>query len=223
MHLSENEIAIAAEHLAENKLNKLDSEIKNHIAECDQCAQEVQVTAELFEEEELQANTHKKRNTIVTTIISLAAILIVFVCGYQFLNRMEDAKPEKTLQVLSLNKSENPDCHILENKQLLAYATHSNLEKLVERSKVSVTRGRHTEVTVPSILNSSDLTPTLTWNNTSHDSLFIEVLDNNGQVIIEKETISNECKLELKTPGLYYWKLLNDEFDLIFCGKIIIK
>jgi hypothetical protein len=60
--------------------------------------------------------------------------------------------------------------------------------------------------------------------NPENSSLIFEFFDNKNKKLFEKETTEETCQVKkLTKPGLYYWKLLNQDFDLLYCGKIIIE
>jgi hypothetical protein len=60
--------------------------------------------------------------------------------------------------------------------------------------------------------------------NPENSPLILEFFNNKGEKLFEKETSEETCQVEkLTTPGLYYWKLLNQDFDLLYCGKIVIE
>lgn len=110
------------------------------------------------------------------------------------------------------------------NKELLAYAPNEQLEKLVERFNGSSMRGEEIEIKSPVVIESKIGEVTLEWTNPNDQLLIIEFFDNKGEKISEIETSDLLYQPKLfKDPGLYYWKLINEDYDLLFCGKIKLK
>ena len=110
------------------------------------------------------------------------------------------------------------------NKNLLAYAVNEELEKLVERYTETSLRGDFS-VNIKSIIeikSNEDLV--FEWNNTNKENLTLEFFNNSGDKLFEEKTSENRFTTTgLSNSGLYYWKLINEDFDLLFCGKIIVK
>lgn len=130
------------------------------------------------------------------------------------------AQNEKDSNISIEQKKENNSI----NKNLLAYTEDANLEKLVERFTESALRGDFSvdiESTVEIKLNEELV---FNLNNKHEKTLILEFFNHSGKKIFEEETTKNTFQTNLlTTPGLYYWKLLNEDFDLLFCGKIIVR
>jgi len=108
--------------------------------------------------------------------------------------------------------------------ELLAYVANEQLEKLTERYKTGALRGEDIEITTPIEVTGKPGEIKLEWSNESKQPLILEFFNNNGDKIFEIETTqSNYLPNKLKTRGLFYWKLINQDFDLLYCGKIIIE
>ena len=105
-----------------------------------------------------------------------------------------------------------------------AYVSNSNLEKLVNRFKGNV-RGDIVEILTPSEFEIQKQEKIiLRWLNEYQEEIFIEVFNNNGEKIYNTTSVSDSVIIEKTLDnGLYYWKIFNTEFDLLFTGKIIIK
>jgi hypothetical protein len=63
----------------------------------------------------------------------------------------------------------------------------------------------------------------LEWNNPEKQVLYVELFNNSGEKIKEITTNESNYHLPMLQPGLYYWKLINENYDLLFVGKIIVK
>ena len=133
-------------------------------------------------------------------------------------NETETESPEKEKGVII----KKPDSN---NDNLLAmYEPHSETEKLVNNFKGSL-RGDDIEIISKNkIVAGKNKAITLEWKNTEQTELTIEIFDNKAVNIESSETTENNYTVKQKVlPGLYYWKLFNEEFDLLFCGKIVIE
>jgi hypothetical protein len=51
-------------------------------------------------------------------------------------------------------------------------------------------------------------------------SLIVEIYTNKGELISEKTLTDSLFTIPKLQDGLYYWKLINEDFDLLFVGKI---
>jgi len=108
---------------------------------------------------------------------------------------------------------------------LIAFVPNKELEKLSERYKDNAMRGEE-EIVISSeqkSFNTSD-SISISLNKSNNQYLTVEVFDNKGAKITQLTTKENSVKLnDINEEGLYYWKLINEDYDLLYCGKIIIK
>jgi hypothetical protein len=273
IHLSEESIAIAAEAMATNTFEELDPAIRQHIADCDQCAHEVQMVAELLEasteKPSINLSSHStidiksarsKRSTPVFWIAASISVAIIASTVFIWfeneeatkltpnlsdLNELEDIN-ERTFTQETIDSLENVVKPTIEDKKtednntkdklatetelkkkdlLLAYQAHPQMENLFNRFKDDASlRGFEIEVNTEATLKVQADTFKLNWNNPEAFSLTVEIFNNKAEKIIELESHNNSCQvLSPKSKGLYYWKLLDEDFELIFCGKIIIE
>lgn len=135
--------------------------------------------------------------------------------------KVEFAHEEKTPK----NKiKQNPPSEIIAKNLQLAYVPDEQLEKLAERFENSALRDSGVKVLSHSIVEGKANKLILKWDNSDKELLIIELFNNKGERIKEIESNDSSYKIENTTqPGLYYWKLINEDFDLLFCGKIIVK
>jgi len=107
----------------------------------------------------------------------------------------------------------------------LAYVPENRLERLSDRFIDANMRGDDVSVLSPhkmEVKQGSEIL--IKIKNPENSSLILEFFDNNGEKLFEKETSEETYQVEkLTQPGLYYWKLLNQDFDLLYCGKIVIE
>ncbi|TKG89621.1 hypothetical protein EYV94_25340 [Puteibacter caeruleilacunae] len=262
MHLTEQDIATAAEHLSKGTVDRLDQRIRTHLAECDECANEVQFVSELNQVDDAFINTtietnNKGRTLNLRPLWAAASILIVLGSVYWLMNisspSEEQIAEEQTTQTTDKHIIANNDQEVISNKQdttktvatqpkpadkakevivnkpvkriTLAYASNEELEALVKRFANNTTmRGEAIKVITPSTLAGPLNKLKLNWNNPDQQELIIEVYTNKGEKLFEETTSKNTVQLsKIKSPGLYYWKLIDEDFEMIFCGKIIVK
>ena len=108
------------------------------------------------------------------------------------------------------------------NDLAIAYITNQEMEKLVSRFKDASMRSEDISVLTPaSITFTKKDSINLNWNNTNNQYLTVEVFDNNGNKVVSKASSRNQVTItEISKSGLYYWKLINEDYDLLFCGRI---
>jgi len=129
----------------------------------------------------------------------------------------QQAKDKRTRQFEKLDQS-NSSAH-----QLLAYAPSKQLNTLCERFIDAALRNADVKVESLHHIKSRSNQVELKWSKNNNQVLIVEVYNNTGEVIGEYVTNNSSIKPNCLTkPGLYYWKLLSEDFDLLFCGKISI-
>jgi hypothetical protein len=107
------------------------------------------------------------------------------------------------------------------------YAEHKPTEMLVQNFRGNM-RSTHIEILSPAEFKVADNTDehwlVLRWKNNTKMQLTVELLNNFGEIHIEYQTQGDSVIIEkLPHKGLYYWKLFNRDFDLLYCGKIIYR
>ncbi len=108
-----------------------------------------------------------------------------------------------------------------EKRELLAsYEPDPELEKLYKTMQGNF-RGKTIKTETPSeiIYNNND---SLRWKNKTSQPLIVEIFDNSGKEIIRDKTKQEKYKIPSLSPGLYYWKLIDKDFELLFVGKIVV-
>lgn len=251
-HLNEAEIAIIADALNCGNTNAIPKSLMDHLAECDQCAHEVALVAQLSNSTvNISQSVHKSKAKMLILTGSVAASLLLFLTfkfiipHYQTtrftqsrnnIKQVVDTIPvplecndplRSPQQKIAQYKQNYPDKAAATNKKttvLIAYNESPDLEKLVNRFKGSTLRGDNIKIISPNIIETSGSQIKLEWVNNDNQDLMVEFYNNLGEKIEEQQTSADFLILpKFKAPGLYYWKLLNDDFDLLFCGKIIVR
>ena len=234
-HLSKNEIAQAAEFLFNNKYNKLSIEIRTHLKNCNECAGQVEFLVSILQDDK----NNKKGISVIklTPYFAAASIIIALLFLFPFKNKLAKL-PDDVSIVDKFNSQLNPDSLIV-NKEIQEYANkeiaqsnitsneilfadNPNLEILVERFK---TKDRSCDIVIKSesVIKTKKTTLLLNWENDENIEVSIEIYNNKEELIKTFNTNGNFIELEKLDAGLYYWNLINDEYDLLFFGKIIVK
>ena len=217
------------------------------IAVADILAQKYESVVEENITNNIELNTAKKKSVINYTLIGIAASIIIAAVIIMLLSEKEASiKPrtadQQTIEqniyspIIDSNSTEEivvdapkkeelkitiPD--VKGEEELLAYVCNDDLEQLSARYNTAL-RGE-IEITTDSIVKIAAGTPfLLQWIiNDADEDFIIEIYDNKAHLVIE-ESVHNSYEVSPKlNQGLYYWKLINSDFDLLFCGKIIIQ
>jgi hypothetical protein len=273
LHLTPEEIALAADLLNSNKEMELNERIRSHIKVCDQCASEVLITAQISFDTEIQSSVNKKRvkPTMLRQLYisgASAAAAAALIWGIFYLAQKnipefspdttaekiertidststpafaEDIKTESKPEITSPDLAENtenesnetrlnepsdkknPTTEVevqAENNLLLAsFETHDDLEKLYNNYRGTF-RSSSISIHSDSVVNLND-TNMLKWANPDGEELIAEIFNNSNELVKSYTTQKEEISISGLEPGLYYWKLINQDFDLLFVGKII--
>ena len=198
-HLTEEQKAAYAELIVGGKTEYADENIAMHINQCDECAAECVELS--FIVDEINASKQHKSRRIIAMVASIAAALLIPFTVW--------------LGVLSFSNDE-PEIELL-----ASYTESAQNEKLVAQFSGNF-RGNEASINTPSIVEVKlGEEAVMSWS--SAKSLIIDVLDNQNEEIISETINGNHFIFKPESKGLYYWKLYNNDFDLLFCGKIIVK
>ncbi len=238
-HFSEEEVAICSDAINEGKYQNLPETYRNHLAECDQCASEVLLVTNIAFEFNKSANqnTRSKKNRwlYITSISSVAAVLILVFLIYVHNPWINDTKnialivDTTSVKKLIENQIHKENDSLLEtnqniykeNQQMATFIPDEQFEKLYERFKGSF-RGSSIEIKTRGIITYPQI-DSLKWDNKFNEKVIVELYNNKG-ILTSKETIDGQEYIIPKlNSGLYYWKLINMDFELLYVGKIIIK
>ncbi|PWD97647.1 hypothetical protein [Marinilabilia rubra] len=310
-HLTEEEIAMCAEALENGNYQSLPRYIREHVVQCDECAEEILTVADIVHSEQLKITPEVEKKDKIQKFIAwgasiaaaIALILLLFDLNDQATNNEgglltqetisnnkeassngtitkkdsgakseaetlvtkddqsgetddiinseikkknttpdtsgdniliadnHQKEPENTERNQALPSSGAPASgvppHLQEKADTIRFLAHfepdEDLEKLVDRYKGNLRNSGEVKVVSPLTVTNSNNSITIKWENPGKKRLIIEVFNNEGSRIIETETTKNEYTLKNLDEGLYYWKLISENFELLFCGKIVIK
>ncbi len=249
-HLTDEQLAIYSHFLKGNYTKDLPSEITEHIANCDICASQAVDLSFIIEDVEKELSPNKKiksytlRNWLIAASILLPIIIWISI-QISSKNQKEKFAEKQEIEdtIDTTNEVQNKITPNLpnigntnkkkykmgtspkNNKNLLAsYTPNPENEKLYNNFKSKMLGKKIKVITKNDIRLSKNKTILFEWKNPENINLIIEVFDNKGTNIISKNINGKVFQVNNKlNNGLYYWKLFNDEYDILWCGKIIIK
>ncbi len=242
-HLSEEEIALVAEAINSDSFESLPKDLKAHIVDCDQCAAEVATVSELIDDHDINIKPKSSLNLFLKIVINIAALLVLL-AGLYFIFHEKSIAPSTiahnsdSTQTTKLTKATIEQFDSKENKEieqainknqenqlLLAYNENPKLEKIYHRFQEGAMRSSDIKILTDSVLKvNKTKNLNLKWENPYGEELTIEVFNNKGDKILDKTVNKQSLSLtRLQKPGLYYWKIFNSDFDLLYCGKIILS
>lgn len=250
-HINDEQIAMVADALNAGDLSSLPSYVKTHIAECNECANNALIVSELARENDskvIRPKNHNTKNPFLKYsiyIIAAASIIILFLVFYlqkpikvdnnianssDSLNTIEQIDTSNTLENQEYIVEEKQKYIVEEkinnisNSELIAFVENSKFEKHLSRFENSATRSNQLAIISKQIVNIADINNLkLEWSKPS-SPILIEIYNNKGDKILSEETMDSVMSIEcIKTEGLYYWRIIDEDFNLIYCGKIIYK
>ncbi len=275
-HLTEEDIAISAEALQRGEYNSLPIEVREHLSQCDQCAEEVLMVADIADDidfsltDKIKSPEKDKTQRIIAWSVSVAAaialVLLVFNINKNdgrdnmttdaFITQGEEDtitenqsgdeslmadKKEKDRKDQD-NKNDFPAAKTPDQEKIPAASSlppseetaadtlkfmammekNEDLEKLVERCEGNMRNQEGVVVESPFNILAEGDSVTIKWKNPDRKRLIIEIFNNSGLRIFETETTEESYTLSELEKGLYYWKLISSDYDLLFCGRIVL-
>jgi hypothetical protein len=130
----------------------------------------------------------------------------------------EDSNPQ---EAPSDKKIEATPVIQTENQMIARYEPDPKLEKLYDNMQGTY-RGGSVHVESPRELHPAK-DAILSWDNPGGQLFIVEIFDNTGNEILSRETNTDTLALPDLSAGLYYWKLIDEDFELQFVGKIIVE
>lgn len=229
-HLSPEELALAAEYL--HKKQPLPTEIQKHINSCTACKYEVMAVLELSDFDVVRADRVIWQNR--NLLFSLAAVaLILLAVGIYWILLPQQNRPESQLNQYavqtsdsdsstmdSLDQIENEIAVELPEKIVLAQANftpNSDLEQLVARYQTQL---RSAEISAVSVKKMADGFR-ISW--AVKGQISFELFNNQDVLLKSWETDKQFIDFKPEVNGLYYFKLINEDFDLLWVGRLEVR
>lgn len=249
-HLTEQQIAQCADAMAMEEFSRITPAMRTHLEECEECATQVNVSTQIvrqnFSDSLVTAlgDIRNKKSHSASWVGVAAALIIIVGLAYVFRgNLFESTVPmainddstfvapdsitqtetENTNASLAVLDTAATNEALTQESHQLAYVENADLEQLTNRFRSANDRGEDIEIITPIDYTTLSSQLTLKWKMMDNSYVNIELFDNTGKKIEEVNSRENSFKpSKTQSPGLYYWKLSNEDFDLLFCGKITI-
>ena len=135
------------------------------------------------------------------------------------------SKNKDTLRVPAENLKENPE-KAKEDEVLLArYEPNEQLESLSTRFEQKQLRSSGFRLLSAHHLKlESKANIEISWKAPAEEDLIFTLRNNSDSLILERNAGQNGIEItDFSQPGLYYWKLMDSDFDLLYCGKVEIE
>jgi hypothetical protein len=247
MHLNNEELAMCADFIMEDRFEELPEKYKTHLKECDACSREVNMICSISSDTIDQISIKETHRFNIRKVVRVAAsIAVITVVGSSVFHIISDRQTivnetEAFSEELYATNDSLPfvnsffeDTIIEEEKNSVekeieaeielnnSFIPNSEMERLVERySKNNVYRSDSSVNDLFIILKGHN--GELLIEVITDEVLFIEIIDNEENIIREIDLKKGGNNFDMKVPGLYYIKVMNEDFDLLFCDKITIK
>lgn len=231
-HFSEEEIAMCADSINNGNYHQLPESYRNHLSNCEQCASEVLMVADIaFDFNTIHQKSkfiHLKKWVLLTSLTTAAAIIIIAVYKLIPLNQNDSLHNELVSRSDTFNKTNIRHDSMINvvpnesNKNLMAsMEPNDKLEKLFKNHQESYRVNSIQIITKGELPYSKE--DSLKWINVTNEMLTVEIFNNRDEAIKTIKTNQSAIKTPKLNTGLYYWKLINEDYDLLYVGKIIVK
>jgi cytoskeletal protein RodZ len=123
------------------------------------------------------------------------------------------------------DKPDQQQATIQDNQLAEAYRPSSRLEQLSSRYDGVSMRSDGFEMRSKHILSTvKNDTLNISWIADQSQKLIFSLYNNKEQLVVENEApVKGYSFVADYEKGLYYYKVINQDFDLLYCGKIIIE
>ncbi len=230
-HLNENGTSLYADALLLNKLQKLPSQITEHVGSCNDCKELVFGLYEVMQEQPFNASLPHPFLDAPSKILSFpvyykaAAIFILAVAGgavfYIFSPRgSTDTPPPVHATIPSAVPIDTTTAVKEDGKHMIAENSlpSDNLEDLVHSNFRSAT----IEVLTPDAEAIVSSPIKFQWKEYPRP-VILKILNNKDVPVLTSNVKGNSFVTSRSfLPGLYYWKL-EDEGELLFVGKFFVR
>jgi len=247
VHLTAEQIAQCAEAINNDAYNDLSLQIREHLNNCTDCVGEVMLISEIEHElEGLDFDIKKTYNpkpkainfsSWQKTIIALSAAASLIWAVIYIVNshkQNDNLITEQNTQIESnialvvdsvalkadALKIEEENAKQKNHTLIAAYTPNDHLEKLFLSSRESH-RSDVFSIDLPDTIFTKKQ-KNIHIENKKTQTLFIEITDNKEQVVQTKELQTYAYTLPELNMGLYYYKIFNTDYDLLFIGKLIV-
>jgi hypothetical protein len=240
-HLNDEGVALFVDALKLDTVNQIPEQIRRHVEDCTECKTSITGVFSLLEKEDYgDVQNHptfklRKRPFMlegqpilriaaivagVCLVAALAYYLVVWkggVAEYQMHLPIARAIPDST--AAPQNGLKKPT-HARAGDFAANFTPNPEFEGMVQGGT------RSEELTGMTPANGVDVRPPevqFNWHSNSDEALTLIVYDNHGQAVFSAADTKPPVRMPIALePGLYYWKLMNEEEGLHF-GKFYVR
>lgn len=235
-HLSDEGVALYVDALRLKTVSQLPSSVRDHVAECRECKKSVTGLFTLLDDTDYSdVESHPfftvsraagsrfsflmKIAAVVVGILSLAT-LSYLVGPFRPREVTNGTSQEARGGGMDTSRESHTGAKPEANEDFAAnFAASPNLDDFVND------RSRSKEFVVLSPGNGAAVGPNeiFRWRKAAGTLHTMSILDNKGHTVVTGIATDSGYALKQRlTPGLYYWKL-EDESELLYVGKFIVK
>ncbi|MDO9512203.1 MAG: hypothetical protein Q7J34_10630 [Bacteroidales bacterium] len=243
--LTELQLAECADALFEQRYQTIAEPLKRHISSCDHCASELMMVCEIAT---LPVDSVKISSPFRRTLVSIfavAALLAVFFVLKAIFQPAALPLPKEDSEQMVFKKVfkefdgsvSNSDSYVagddtskkisrqiiekVPDGMLASMEPNPDLEKLAGRS-LTVTRSSNAVKLISKSFIRLKGMDSLRWSNPARVKLSLEWYNNKAMQIRQTTLNGHSAPIPAFPAGLYYWKLISADGDLLFCGKVIV-
>ncbi|PKP15533.1 MAG: hypothetical protein CVU06_16385 [Bacteroidetes bacterium HGW-Bacteroidetes-22] len=243
--LTEIQLAECADALFEQRYQSIPEPLKRHISSCEHCASELMMVCEIATLPEDSVKIPSPYRRILFPLLAIAAVLAVFFVLKAIFQPAALPLPKEDSEQMVFKKIfeefdgavstsdsyvAGDDASKKTNKQAIAKAPkgmlasmepNSDLEKLAGRS-LTVTRSSNAVKLISKSFIHLKGMDSLRWSNPAKSKLSLEWYNNKALQIHQTTLNGHSSPIPALPAGLYYWKLISADGDLLFCGKVMV-
>jgi hypothetical protein len=235
-HIEEAQIATVAEQILAGKRSDIDAVTLQHLEDCAACAAELVTVMELMEEDPMEQSVPK--NKAIPRIywfgIGIAALIII---GFFVFPYLSDKQTNPTVQIAQQNVAVAKDTTIAPIQTPNANPLKQEIQQPVstENTKPQFNKDFESQILeVQSAYRSEDfkLISPYYLSNTQHKKLqwqsgdeefLIEWWSIDAELLKEQTTSEKSIEIPRFETGIYYFKLLNSDYDLLAVGRLTVE
>lgn len=236
-HINEEFIAVCADKLQTETLNELPLEIQDHLEDCLECKQNVELAIEV-QQTDIDSSRIKPKQMIPKTrrlwpLLQIAAILAIIAIGISTIyyiktnkinnqnNNLTVVKPDTNGTKKNIKLSTVDSVKKVQVADKKAYKELAYMEDMISM----VDRSENFILLLPKPNQRFDVNQYILfkWRFETPNPLKIIIINNAGVTILVKDINTSQFQYnQTLKRGLYYYKLVCDD-DLVAAGKFTVK
>lgn len=238
-HLTPEEIALCADQINIGKYSLIPSDLRNHLATCDICVSELLTVSELSHNiklaEPIQLQKPAPRTNRIKYFAAAAALLILTILVLKLRDYTPNENQSQHQQIAKIKSevtglenrahgataSNTPKQNEKRSQQMLAhYEPNEKLEMLMESYQYPSRSESAKSIYKEGLTNATLIADSLCWPQQKETNYTVEILNNKNKLLYSINTDADCITLPDLAPGLYYWKIINQDYDLLYIGKV---